>query len=470
VPEWWGALGDGSTNDQSAINKALTHWLQRTVQGEFRFLSGKNYLINSAISKTISSTMAEGGWYINGYGSKITSGLTTGYLLSFKSQDTVRQLVIHGISIVGSGNEDGILKFDGGNVSSSEYLYNLSLRDINMESFGGTGVYVTNNVFETKFDTVNSYAASGNTTGYGFYFDEGAHGTASSIDMIACNTRYGKNGFFVESPIGDVTIYGGTFLLAQEYGVLLQNNMGTSVVNAHFENNWESARDLANGGAGLKIQNSGTVMGCFGTTNSKQKYVVELYVSANKTSAIIGGSGLGNTVAYAYVNGAAGSSVHFIGEQTVVNTGATVIVTRSGIDARDLSATSTSGTGEDDLKSHTIIANTLGVLGGLRLVAVGTKTGTAGNKTIKLYLGETAITVHPAANDTNEWRVEAEIITISLTTHKVNYIAWNGNTLVAQGQQTITADSEANITLKLTGECADGKDSITQTFWIIKRL
>ena len=65
----------------TAIDKAMTHWLQRTNKGVFEFVSGKNYLVSSAISKTISSNI-KGGWAINGYGSKITSGLSSGTLLT----------------------------------------------------------------------------------------------------------------------------------------------------------------------------------------------------------------------------------------------------------------------------------------------------------------------------------------------------------------------------------------------------
>ena len=72
IPEWWGALGDGVTDDYAAIDKAFTHWLQRTIRGRFLFSSGKSYISNSALSLAL-DTNYETAWAISGYGSRLIS-------------------------------------------------------------------------------------------------------------------------------------------------------------------------------------------------------------------------------------------------------------------------------------------------------------------------------------------------------------------------------------------------------------
>jgi len=124
----------------------------------------------------------------------------------------------------------------------------------------------------------------------------------------------------------------------------------------------------------------------------------------------------------------------------------------------------TSGTGEDDLFSVAIPADTLGKYGGIRLTAYGIKAGANGNKTIKLHWGSTSWTVHAAANNTNDWRVQAIIVGNKATnSQKVSWTCMDGTTLT-QGYEAATEDTTAAVTLKLTGECANAGDTITQAY------
>lgn len=467
IPEWWGAKGDGTTNDQTAIDTALTHWLQRTIEGEFRFLSGKNYLINTAISKTITTDII-GGWSINGYGSKITSGLTTGYLFTFTCNTTdMRSLNIHGLTVVGSGNEDGILYLDGG--AASKYFYLASLRDLDFGDFGGTGIYVTH-VFESSFNSVASRPKSTNITGYGFHFVH-SFGSTSSISLVNCDTYYGLKGLYVADPVGDINVIGGTYSHAQEYGIHLANCFGGAVVNVHVENNWESAANIAAGDAGIYIVGSGSAIGCYGTTTSKQKYVVKHYVNAGETSNIIGGVAGGNTVKYANIDGDTNSSVNIIGDNTYDASAATpCAIMRDGLDHRDGSYIATSGAGEDDLQSYTVAADTMGIFGGLRIIAAGVKVVGGGNKTLKLHWGAASYTFHIAANNTNDWRLEAIIYNENnASVQRISWVGYDGAT-VLQGYESGAQDTTGDITVKITGECADAGDRIDQYIWLVERL
>ncbi len=111
----------------------------------------------------------------------------------------------------------------------------------------------------------------------------------------------------------------------------------------------------------------------------------------------------------------------------------------------------------------------MGANGGIKLKAVGTKTGAAGNKTIKLHWGSASWTIHTAANNVNDWRVEADIINITHNTQRINWICYDGTTIL-QGYETASQETNDAVTLKLTGECADAGDTITQTMLIVERL
>jgi hypothetical protein len=129
---------------------------------------------------------------------------------------------------------------------------------------------------------------------------------------------------------------------------------------------------------------------------------------------------------------------------------------------------SSSGTGEDTLATSSVPAYFLGTTGGIKVKAVGTKTGANGNKTIKFYFGSTAFTVHPANNNTHDWQFDAEIWNTSYATQRIFWRFIDGDRDVMShyaGYETATEDSTAAITIKMTGECAHASDTITQTIW-----
>jgi hypothetical protein len=135
----------------------------------------------------------------------------------------------------------------------------------------------------------------------------------------------------------------------------------------------------------------------------------------------------------------------------------------------------TSGTGEDTLQTVSIPASTLGATpayygGGVKVTAWGRKTGSAGNKTIKLYFGATAFTVFPAANNTNDWKLEAFIMNAgTASSQKVHWTLTDSGT-VTSDNTTAAIDTSAAVTLKITGEVADGADAITCEAWLVERF
>jgi len=134
----------------------------------------------------------------------------------------------------------------------------------------------------------------------------------------------------------------------------------------------------------------------------------------------------------------------------------------NGYIARDSAGYTTSGTGEDTLFTMTIPQYFYKNYRGIRFTTSGTKSGSAGNKTIKVYFGTTVATFHAAANDTNDWRVTGEVLFHSYNFQEMGWLGWNGATPL-QGYEDSTVDmSAAATTFKFTGECANGADSIAQ--------
>lgn len=130
--------------------------------------------------------------------------------------------------------------------------------------------------------------------------------------------------------------------------------------------------------------------------------------------------------------------------------------------ARSSSTVSTSGTGEDNLKSATVTANSMGLSNGIKVTAWGGNVGANGNKTVKFYFGATAFTVIPADNNQDSWRVEITLYNTSATAQRGWATAWRGTTEVYSSYITAAIDTTADVTVKLTGECANASDTVSQ--------
>jgi len=133
----------------------------------------------------------------------------------------------------------------------------------------------------------------------------------------------------------------------------------------------------------------------------------------------------------------------------------------------------TSGTGEDDLASFTYPGGYLGKSGGIRILATGTITGTNDAKTVKIYFGAKAMTVvSAAAGDATEWRAEAWVFNNGNTS--VQRIHFEGiesdGTRLVDYFTTSAIDTTSDISIKLTGECANAGDVISQKTFLIETI
>lgn len=123
----------------------------------------------------------------------------------------------------------------------------------------------------------------------------------------------------------------------------------------------------------------------------------------------------------------------------------------------------TNTTNETTLKSVAISANTIAATGGIRIIACGTLTGTAGTKTIRLKFGATTLaTITQGAGTTSDWFVDAWCFNTSAAAQRW-FVQRNGNDLLTSTFDYITSaeDTGATKTLALTGQLGNANDTIT---------
>ncbi len=296
----FGAVGNGVADDTLAVQTALNYFVANRV--DLVFPPGV-YKITSPLT-AIAATNKTDSSRIVGYGATIQGALTSSGIL-FKvgvSGALWRSFTIEGLLFKGATNETDLLYIDGGLGGSSEYVYGFALNRVHCDGFPGNGITITRNAFEATLFSCTSRTS--NTTGYPIYINYGA-GAVSSISLLDCTTSGGKIGVYAPSPGSDYRVWGGTYILAQEDGMKIENAIGGQITNAHFEQNWEGAASLSAGGAGLNVALSQTftISGVVGTSNNKQKYVVSCFASNTATGVIIGGSYTGVVTKYARLEG-----------------------------------------------------------------------------------------------------------------------------------------------------------------------
>lgn len=120
--------------------------------------------------------------------------------------------------------------------------------------------------------------------------------------------------------------------------------------------------------------------------------------------------------------------------------------------------------GSFSLGNCTLPANTIDRTGVVRVCMAGTKTGSAGNKTVSFRIGTTDITFNPAANDTNDWSCEvliANTLVGGVTwTQRIRTLGWNGTTAF-QSFSTANEDTETALFVGPRVVIANAGDVVT---------
>ena len=135
-------------------------------------------------------------------------------------------------------------------------------------------------------------------------------------------------------------------------------------------------------------------------------------------------------------------------------------------------AVSTSGTGEDTLMTYTLAGEHMSKTGILHIHAAGTITGTTDTKILKFYWGSQSSIVQTATSGQRfDWVLDVYIVEAGTRSdQKVSLRYMQNSTVIYNDYYAGTQSTESDVIIKMTGECANAADGITQESMIIMSL
>ncbi len=101
-----------------------------------------------------------------------------------------------------------------------------------------------------------------------------------------------------------------------------------------------------------------------------------------------------------------------------------------------------------------------GCLSNLKITACGKKTGANGNKTIKVYWGSQVIGTIGPSNNTSDWIIEAVVTITDTQTQHIFAKGQEGSSALFTTYTGGTQDTQKEVIVKVTGECANSGDTV----------
>lgn len=302
----------------------------------------------------------------------------------------------------------------------------------------------SNNVTVTGNTIVNESITAGDT----YYGIEVGGNTAARYCVVSGNNIYG---------------YGSS-----TYGAIHASaNTSVNVSNNNIYDYYKYG--ILTGNSSYSLYSGNNVVSGANTIASS----VAIQVGANMTnSAIIGNSG--NVGAEKFMSFSASTPSLYIANNRYISSNAVPIGNPTYADfaiyTDTASHTATGITAGTDLSTRVFGEDTIPVGTLIRFTAAGAKSGSAGNKTINIVFGSTSVTAHAAANDTNDWRIQGEIVFAALNTQYVSWTCWNGAT-ISQGYESMSEDiSAGDLTLKLRAVVAGASDTVLQRIFVVEKI
>lgn len=124
------------------------------------------------------------------------------------------------------------------------------------------------------------------------------------------------------------------------------------------------------------------------------------------------------------------------------------------------------GTGEDNLMTYALAANSMSAAGkGLRITVWGTAANNANAKTLKLYFGTQIILTNSITTaQAGVWEIEAIVLSTGTDAQDWKSAFTNTGTVSTLDNEvgTATQDDGAAITIKCTGEATDNNDIVQE--------
>lgn len=205
--------------------------------------------------------------------------------------------------------------------------------------------------------------------------------------------------------------------------------------------------------------------------NQLDNYVANEHINWTSTTSNLNTSGTAATGNLTVTGtGSFTGNLSTEGELTIDAASGTETAKVGGVIHVDTTAVGNVGSGEDDLITYTLPANTLDTNGQIiKITAAGTTASNGNNKTIKLYLGSTELT-SASANTPNDqdWCFEAIIIRKG-SSSQVSLVKFFSNDS-SDDTVDVLQDSEdltTNLVIKCTGE-ATSDDDIVQELMVIE--
>jgi hypothetical protein len=516
---WWCDNGVGTSGDPWTSNSDSMAGMESAIEAGLNdvHLTTGWYEASSTYISTKTNIKIQG----EGRGSSVYSYTSTGAvnILEFPNNGLfINDWQLRG---PGTGGSETALYFGAGVTGAHCHLKNFLCRDVGDTAFAIDGYYVSLQgcyLFNSGNKLIDLIGSGGvvtiegasylNTATYGVYFT----GTAVSFGMANCNVEnctyglYGagataspkdlplRNVHFENNAISDIRLGTGTRTAFYDTCGFSSNNTGLRITTTGGAFQVGDVLTIGGGAATGTISSiTGDVYRLNTVTNEEA-----ITVGAGITAAPSGATGTVSAVNIALdLNGASNCTTNLSGgffdsgctQQIKYQGKLNVILDPRGFDYQKVergttsknssladrqgireNTGSTSGTGEDDLKSATIPQYSYSVNSLIRVRAGGAKTGTNGNKTLKFYWGsDTPLTFHPAANDEIDWQFEATIQMYDKDTHRC---IWKGfHVSITHGYTIFNDDLDlGDIEIKITGECADAGDVINCQYFEVEIL
>jgi len=162
--DWWGATGDGSTNDTTAIAAAVSALGAINVTGwSLQFTPGKTYVGQIGLNGTVNASQGEHGPAVSGYGATLKGPAGANYVINFNGTSVAAPLDPASDPnpshyVTGARIEGFTIDMTGMANSANTYaimgqkLYNSSFEDIHVinEPSSGGAFYMGTNVYTLR--------------------------------------------------------------------------------------------------------------------------------------------------------------------------------------------------------------------------------------------------------------------------------------------------------------------------------
>lgn len=285
----YGCVGDGVADDTVGLQAAFNAWVTNQYS-DMVLPAGSQFKTTASIVVQVSEHMVVSR-RLSGYGSSIQPTSAVGDVLTITSinDKQVRNFTIAGLDIRGPATGFGLVLTVDATVGDATHGF--TVRECIIE---GTvsGIKGYGNFFESSFE--NNHIDLTGYTGYGFYFDNNASGTISSLTLTQNTTRKGKNGICSAVTATDINIIGGTYLLCAEEGIFLNTAQGGHITGAHVEGCWATAASSVEGQAGIHVvvNTNFTLRDIFAVNSGgKMANAIKAYSSSDTNILIVGGIG-----------------------------------------------------------------------------------------------------------------------------------------------------------------------------------